>query len=44
MMEVTSSNGTAAELFTAIDAKVDADTDPSTILAVAKENGVTIVG
>jgi len=44
MMEVTSRNGTAAELFTAIDAKVDADTDPSTILAVAKENGVTIVG
>ena len=42
MMEVTSRDGTAAELFTAFDAKIDADTDLSTMLAVLKENGVTV--
>ena len=44
MVEVTSRDGTAAELFTAIDSHISADTDPATIVTVAKENGVTIAG
>jgi hypothetical protein len=43
MMEVTSRDSTAAEMFTAFDAEIDADTDMSTTLAVLKENGVTVV-
>lgn len=43
MMEVTSRDGRAAELFTAFDAETDAATDAATVLAIAKRNGVTVV-
>lgn len=43
MMEVTSRDGTAAELFTAFDAMIDADSDPAMTLTVAKDNGVTVI-
>jgi quercetin dioxygenase-like cupin family protein len=42
MMEVTSRDSTAAEMFTAFDAQIDAETELSTTLAVLKENGVTV--
>jgi len=44
MMEVTSREGTAAELFTAIDANVNETTGPATIAGVAQDNGVTVAG
>jgi len=42
MIEVTSRDSTAAELFTAMDAEIDAETDLSKAVAVLKENGVTV--
>ncbi len=42
MMEVTSRDSTAAELFTAFDAKLDPESDISMTLAIAKDNGVTV--
>jgi len=42
MMEMTSRDSTAAEMFTAFDAEIDADTDISTTLALLKKNGVTV--
>jgi quercetin dioxygenase-like cupin family protein len=42
MMEITSRDSTAAEMFTAFDAEIDAETDISKTLAVLKENGVTV--
>ncbi len=43
MMEVTSRDSTAAEMFTAFDAEIDAETDIATTLALLKKNGVTVV-
>lgn len=42
MIEVTSSDGTSAEMFTAFDAHIDADTDLATTLALLKDNGVQV--
>ncbi len=42
MMEITSRDSTAAEMFTAFDAEIDTDSDVSRILSVLKANGVTV--
>jgi quercetin dioxygenase-like cupin family protein len=42
MMEVTSRDSTAAEMFTAFDATVDAETALPAVLEVLKNNGVTV--
>lgn len=42
MIEITSRDSTSAEMFTAFDAEIDAETDISTTLALLKENGVLV--
>ncbi len=42
MMEITSRDSTAAEMFTSFDAEIDAETDIPTTLALLKQNGVTV--
>lgn len=42
MMEITSSNGTSTEMFTAFDAEINADSDVADMIAVLNRNGVQV--